>query len=593
MRFARPELLWLLLLVPALAAWLAFGLVRRRRALATFAGETLAERLVTTAPFPVLAVKAILLVTGVTFLVLAVARPQWGTTLEQVARQGVDVMVGIDISESMLAQDVRPDRLSKSRDETARLLERLQGDRVGLVAFAGSAGVLCPLTLDYNAVRIFLDDMSPDMISYPGTSLASAISAAMHAYKSEERKFKVLVLFSDGEDQIDPGAVETAAREAASQGVVIHTIGVGSTAGAPIPVPGPGGTVAGYRKDNEGKVVTTRLDESLLSRIAEITGGTYHPATPAESELDRIAESVAGMDKKDMQARLTTQFEERFQFPLAVALLALCADALLTGRRRVRGARGERARPAAAGGAVRAAAVGAVLLGALLLAGEARAASVPSLVQEGNRLYREGKLAEALEAYQDALKADPASPAIHYNIGNVLYRQGEYDKAYDEYRLAFPAQQRQLAEGARFNAGNSHFARKNWADAIQNYKEALRLDPGDVDAKKNLELALLNLQQQKQQQQQQKKQDQSQQKDDQDQQQDQQDQPPQQKQQGQSDSSSAPQPRDRNAPQQAPDKERLSRDEAMRILDAMKDQDHPPKDQLKVPPPDKRPEKDW
>jgi len=592
MRFARPELLWLLLLVPALGVWLAAGLTRRRRALARFAGETLAERLVQSAPFPLLVVKSALLAGGVGFLVLAMARPQWGTTLEQVARQGVDVMVGIDISESMLAQDVKPDRLTRSRDETSRLLERLQGDRVGLVAFAGSAGVLCPLTLDYNAVRIFLDSMRPDMISYPGTSLAMAIDAATSSFKTEERKFKVLVLFTDGEDLVDPAAVEKAAQEAAAQGIVIHTIGVGTPSGAPIPVPGPDGSVAGYRKDGDGKVVTTRLDESLLSRVAEITGGAYHPATPSESELDRVAEAIAGMDKKDMQARLSTQFEERFQFPLALALIALTTDAFLSGRRRVRRVRRATRAAGGPGGGAKAAAIVAVLLASALLATPARAASVPALVAEGNRLYKEGRLAEALEAYRRAEALAPGSEALHYNIGNVLYRQGDYEKAYEQYRLAFSAQQKDLAEGARFNAGNSHFARKSWADAIQNYKEALRLNPDDVDAKRNLELALLNMQQEQKQQQQQQKPDQSEQKE-QDKDEQQQQQQKQQQEQEKDRNSPSPQPQEQNTPPQASDKEQLSRDEAMRILDAMKDQDHPPKDQLKVPPPDRHPEKDW
>ena len=336
MRFAVPHALWLLAIVPLLAVWLILGAVRRRRALARLAAEPLLQRLVEARPTSVIAVKGVLLALAVGLLVLAAARPQWGATLEQVTRKGVDVMIAVDISESMLAEDMGPARLQKSVEATSRLLDRLQGDRVGLLAFSGSAGVLCPLTLDYNAVRIFLDSLTPNMISYPGSSLADAIKAGAQGFGTEERKFKVMVLFSDGEDQVEREGVERAATEAASQGVVIHTVGVGTPAGGPIPERGRDGRISGYRKDREGRVVTTRLDEALLSRVSEITAGRYYPATAAESELDLIAESIAGMDKKELQARLMTQFEERFQVPLGAGLLLLVADSLLSNRKRVR-----------------------------------------------------------------------------------------------------------------------------------------------------------------------------------------------------------------------------------------------------------------
>ena len=228
----------------------------------------------------------------------------------------------------------------------------------------------------------------------------------------------------------------------------------------------------------------------------------------------------------------------------------------------------------------------AVLAGA---AATVRAESVSALVAEGNRLYREGRLAEALEKYAQAEKASPGSAAIQYNIGNVLYRQGEYEKAHERYRQAFSARERDLAEGARFNAGNSYFARKNWPEAIRNYKEALRLDPTDGDAKRNLELALLNMQEEQKKQQQQQQQQPQDQEQNQDQDQKNQDNDP--SRQDQQQQQPAPQPRDQKAPQE--DARRLSREEAMRILDAMREQDRPPSDQLKVPPPDRRPEKDW
>jgi Ca-activated chloride channel family protein len=334
MRWANPSAFWLLPIVPVVAFWLAWTLARRRRGLARFCGPQLAGRLTLSAPMEVLVIKASLLTVGILFAVVALARPQWGATLEPVARRGVDVLFGIDISESMLAEDAEPNRLLKARQEALRLLERLEGDRAGLLAFAGSAGMLCPLTLDDAALRMFLDSLAPDMISYPGSSLAEALRAGTEAFNKEERRYKVMVLFSDGEDTVDPEAAETAAKQAAQQGIVIHTIGVGSPTGAPIPVRAADGTIGDYRKDAGGRVVTTRLDESVLSRIAEIGGGSYWPATPAEEELDRVAEAIAGMEQKEMNARLTTQFEERFQIPLAAAALAFAVEALLSGRRR-------------------------------------------------------------------------------------------------------------------------------------------------------------------------------------------------------------------------------------------------------------------
>lgn len=334
MRFARPEILWLLLLVPVAGVWLGFALAGRRRALVQFAGEPLLTRLVRAASFEKMVVKTILLIVASTFLILAAARPQWGSSMQQVARQGVDVLIGIDISESMLAEDISPSRLQKAQASASGLLDRFAGDRVGLMAFAGSAGVVCPLTLDYNAVRMFLDTMTPDMISYPGTSLTYAIRVGAQAFGAEERKFKVMILFTDGEDQLDVEETASAAAEAAGTGLVIHTIGMGTTAGAPIPIRGKDGAIAGYKKDQEGRVVTSRLEETLLARISQVTAGIYLPATAAENELDRIAEEIAGMDKKELQARLMTQYEERFQVPLALGLAALAIEALLSSRKR-------------------------------------------------------------------------------------------------------------------------------------------------------------------------------------------------------------------------------------------------------------------
>jgi len=235
-----------------------------------------------------------------------------------------------------------------------------------------------------------------------------------------------------------------------------------------------------------------------------------------------------------------------------------------------------------------------VLLAAAAWPQRTWAESASGLVEEGNRLYLEKRYDEALERYDRAGKLAPGSPVIDLNIGNALYGKGDYEKAYERYRQAFSAKERSLAQGARFNAGNAHFAQEKWQEAIQQYKEALRLDSADRDAKKNLELALQRLQEQ----QQQKQQDQNQQQDKNEQQQNQNQQnqnqqPPPQDQQQDQQSGDPSQQQDQQSQSAPQDRDQLSREEAMRILDAMKDQDKPPKDQMKVKPPEKRPEKDW
>jgi Ca-activated chloride channel family protein len=265
-----------------------------------------------------------------TFLVLALARPQWGAKVEEVRRKGVDVIIAMDVSASMLAEDVKPSRLARAREEVDTLIDSLEGDRVGLVAFAGEATVACPLTLDYSAAKVFLDVLDPALVPVPGTAIASAIRKSTEAFGSKDKRYKVLVLITDGEDH-EKDAVD-AAKEAAAAGVVLYTLGVGSGSGSPIPVRGEDGSVGGYKKDREGKIVTSRLNPVKLAEIAEAAGGRYLPLTPEGREIREIQDRIALMEHRQVGSRFITTYEERYQIPLAVALGALILEAGIGGR---------------------------------------------------------------------------------------------------------------------------------------------------------------------------------------------------------------------------------------------------------------------
>ena len=332
MQFARPEYLYLLWGVAALAGFLAWSLWWRRKRL---------ERLISPALLPMLTedfsrakavIRALFLVGFFAFGVLALSRPQWGMRAETVRRKGVDVIIALDTSYSMNAEDVAPSRLAKARSEVRSTISRLRGDRVGLVSFAGGALVLCPLTLDYGAATLFLDVANTENVPEPGTSLASAIMTADSAFVAKEKKFKVLVIVTDGEDL--EGQLDEAIAKAKEAGIVIYTIGVGTPEGRPIPVRDAKGDVVEYRKDPGGQVVISSLDERSLARIATETGGRYFRATTSEGELDEIYGEISSLEKKEFESKLVQNFEDRFQYPLAAAMICLLATIWISERRR-------------------------------------------------------------------------------------------------------------------------------------------------------------------------------------------------------------------------------------------------------------------
>jgi Ca-activated chloride channel family protein len=329
--FGNERMLWLLGLVPLLALFLAWARWRAAARLRRFADPEAVARIAAEASPARRALKAALLLGGAFFLILALARPQWGSRMEMVQRKGVDVVVAVDVSLSMLAEDIRPNRLARSKQEIQRFAENLQGDRIALVAFAGDAFLQCPLTSDYAAFRVFLNVLEPGLIDAPGTDLGRALEEALKAFPPGEGRHRAIVLLTDGEDH--GGRALQVAQEAAKRGVVVHVVGIGSPGGVPIPVEDGSGARA-YKRDAQGQVVSTRLDADLLGQIARATGGELHLAQPGRFELLDVLKKINAMEKRAFDAEQVTRLEERFQIPLAIALLLLAAEMAISDRRR-------------------------------------------------------------------------------------------------------------------------------------------------------------------------------------------------------------------------------------------------------------------
>jgi Ca-activated chloride channel family protein len=335
LRFANPGALALLWAVPGVVGFYLFAFRRKRRALERLGNPELIARLVASASRPRQAAKAALSVLTLVLFVLALARPQFGTRLELVKRKGVDLIIALDVSKSMLAEDLKPNRLEQAKREVAGLIDHLEGDRIGLIAFAGTAFMQCPLTLDYGAAKMFLDLIDPSLIPVPGTAIGEAIRLATRSFDPKERQHKVLILVTDGEDH-DTEPVK-AAEEAKKEGVVIYTIALGDPRiGAPVPELDEEGRRIGSKRDREGKLVMSKANTETLNRIAYTTNGKSHVVTPRGLDLDKVYADIARLDEKELQSRKFTQYEERYQWPLTAGVLLLTLEWILTDRRRPR-----------------------------------------------------------------------------------------------------------------------------------------------------------------------------------------------------------------------------------------------------------------
>jgi Ca-activated chloride channel family protein len=328
------ELLFAYVLVPFLAAFLWLALRWKRNALVRFGDYELVKRLTRTSSPKGQAVKSVLMVLAVAAFVTALARPQFGTRIETIRREGQDIIVALDLSNSMLAEDIAPNRLDRAKLAVAQLIERLDGDRIGLVAFAGEAFVQSPLTSDYGAAMLFLNAMEPGIIPLQGTNLGAALVVALDAYDEEAQQHSVLIVITDGEDH--EGEIESAVSRAVDSGIEIHAVGIGSREGVPIPEFDESGRRSGFKRDADGSVVTTRLDEATLQRIAQQTGGSYIRATGSGRALNALADEIVALDGREFEAQQVTQFEEQYQIFLGLAILLLFTEFFVPDRKRVK-----------------------------------------------------------------------------------------------------------------------------------------------------------------------------------------------------------------------------------------------------------------
>lgn len=330
MSYGEPTFLHGLWLVPLAGLFLLWAGQQRRAAMARLGDPSLLQRLLVGEKRADSA-RHLLWLLALTLIIIALARPQWGSQAQVVEQEGVQIMVVLDVSSSMLAQDIRPDRLTRAKQTISELMDRLHGDEIGLVLFSGASFIQFPLTSDYGTARSFLDAARPGIISRPGTALGAAIRTAMGGFDPQRASQKVILILTDGESHDDD--VLTAVQEAAAVGAILYAIGFGSPDGEPIPEYDANGQLIGYKKDQAGQVVLSRLDEGILQQVAG-ENGRYFRATASGAELDALLAELDTLQTAQLESRLQILPTERFQLFLVLAILTLLWAERIPERRR-------------------------------------------------------------------------------------------------------------------------------------------------------------------------------------------------------------------------------------------------------------------
>jgi Ca-activated chloride channel family protein len=497
MSFAHPEWLNALFAVPVLAVLFLVGAKRRRTALAEFTGEKLSASLAPGRSWRKGLAKAALRTAGYALIVAALAGPQFGSHLVKIEREGIDLVIALDTSLSMLAEDMKPNRLERAKQEIVDLIEGLKGDRVGIVVFAGDAFALCPLTVDYDAALMLVQTADVAMVSEPGTALGRAIEKSVELFPQSSKADRAVILVTDGEGH--EGDPVDEAERASKLGVRIYTIGIGNPKGELIPLRGTGGSVDGYKKDETGETILSRLDETTLRKIASAANGQYLPATREGIELKVLYREISGLERAAIKGEFLEKKKDKFAWFLGAGFVALLIDLATISGGRMKKRDGRRILHTGA-----AAVVAALVLAALAPAPAAAKKIDKGRVKSGNQYYKAGEYQKSLVLYQEAL-GDSTRPAenaegVLYNEGNALHMLGRYPEALEKYHESVSDDTAQTGR-MLYNRANTLAKMGKLPEAVESYLQSLAYLPDDEDARHNLELALRALEEQKQQEQ--------------------------------------------------------------------------------------------
>ena len=485
-RFEDPIYLWLLVLIPVLALIRFVACRSQKKKLRKFGDLKLLKELMPDVSRFRPSVKFWILQAALALLIIMLARPQMGTKISQEKRTGIETIIALDISNSMLAEDIVPSRLDRSKMMVENLVDHFTNDKIGLIVFAGDAFVQLPITSDYVSAKMFLSSIDPSMIATQGTDIATAINMATNSFTQEEGIGKAIIVITDGEDH-EGGALE-AAEAAKKKGMRVYVLGVGSSNGAPIPIPGTGD----YMKDNTGNTVMSALNEEMCKQVAAAGGGVYIHVENNSAAQQQLDNELDKLSKKETSTAVYSDYDEQFQAFGILALLLLIVEILILDRcnpllKRISLFGSKKA-------------VAGMFL--LFVAVSASAQSDRQYVRQGNKQFKTGDFANAEVSYRKAIEKNPRNPQAVYNLGNALLAQNKDSAAVVQFESAAKLETNPMRRYQSFhNLGVICQSHKMYGEAIEAYKNALRLNPDDDETRYNLVLCQRQKQKQDQNQQ--------------------------------------------------------------------------------------------
>ena len=546
-RFEDPIYLWLLVLIPVLALIRFISYRNQKRKLRKFGDPKLLKELMPDVSCFRPSLKFWILLAALALLILMLARPQMGTKISQEKRIGIETIIALDISNSMLAEDIVPSRLDRSKMMVENLVDHFVNDKIGLIVFAGDAFVQLPITSDYVSAKMFLSSIDPSMMATQGTDIAAAINMGMNSFTQEEGIGKAIIVITDGEDH-EGGALE-AAEAAKKKGMRVYVLGVGSSKGSPIPIPGTGD----YMKDNMGNTVMSALNEDMCKQVAAAGGGVYIHVENNSAAQQQLDNELDKLSKKETSTTVYSDYDEQFQAFGILALLLLIIEICILDRRNPLMKKLSLFKRKTLLLAV-------ISLSSFLFPLSTNAQTDRQYIRQGNKQYRAGDFANAEVSYRKAIEKNPRNPQAAYNLGNSLMAQKKDSAAIEQFQNAAKLETNPMRKYRAFhNMGVICQGHKMYGEAIEAYKNALRLNPEDNETRYNL--VLCKHQKNKQDQNQQQNQ--------------------QQKQQEQKDDKKDQNKQDQNKDKQKEQKPQMSKDNAEQLLNAAMQQEKQTQDRLK------------